>query len=140
MERTYIMLKPDAYEKKIYGEIIKRIEKENFKIVNMKMMKLTPEILKEHYAHLVKFDFFPELLNFMLSGPVLAIIVEGENAIARMRELMGPTKNAKVVAPESIRGMFGDPNKVEKNVIHGSDGKETAKQEIERFFGKEYEL
>ncbi len=138
MEKTYIMLKPDAYEKRVYGKIIDMIEAEGFNILNMKMFKLSNEQINEHYAHLLQLDFFPELLSFMQSGPVLGMIVEGENAIARMRELIGPTKNAKELAPNSIRGLYSDTTT--RNVIHGSDAVDTAQAEIKRFFGKDYKF
>lgn len=134
MERTYIMLKPDAYEKKVYGKIIDIIERQGFNITNIKMFTLSKEQIKEHYSHLLNFDFFAELSAFMQSGPVLGMIVEGENAIAKMRELMGPTKNAKELAPNSIRGIYADGTT--RNIIHGSDAPETAEAEIARFFGK----
>lgn len=136
MEKTYIMLKPDAYEKKIYGEIIKIIEENNFKIVNMKMIRLTDDIISQHYAHLKHLDFFEELNNFMKSGPVLGMIVEGDNAIAKMRELMGPTRFDPVKSVGTIRGKFADSTT--RNVIHGSDSAETAEQEIKRFFGEDF--
>ncbi len=138
MEKTYVMLKPDAYRKKIYGRIIETIENAGFTISNMKMLKLSQEQVDVHYSHLLHLDFYQELSDFMQSGPVLAMIVEGENAIAGMRELMGPTRGAKEIAPNSIRGLYSDS--ITENVIHGSDAPETAKQEIERFFGKNYTL
>lgn len=138
MEKTYIMLKPDAYRKKIYGKVIDTIENAGFTILNAKMLKLSQEKVDEHYAHLLHLNFYQELSDFMQSGPVLAMIVEGENAIAGMRELMGPTKNAKELAPNSIRGLYSDS--ITENVIHGSDSPETATIEIERFFGTSYTL
>jgi nucleoside-diphosphate kinase len=140
MERTYVMLKPDAYEKKIIGKVIARIEAEGFKIINIKMMRLTQQILNEHYSHLIGQDFFPALVEFMMSQPVIAMVVEGENAIARMRQIMGPTKYGPVLSAGTIRGEFQDRTNVKRNVIHGSDSKETAEIEIKRFFGDNYEL
>lgn len=136
MEKTYIMLKPDAVEGKIMGKIITMIEnQEGLKIVNAKMLRMDEKLIREHYAHLTQFDFFPSLAEFMSSGPVLALVVEGENAVARMRALMGPTKNAKELAPESIRGLYAQSTT--KNIIHGSDSIENAKIEIKRFFGND---
>ncbi len=134
MEQTYIMLKPDAYEKKIYGEIIQIIEQNNLTIKNMKMMTMDQELVNQHYSHLIGKDFFDELSTFMQSGPVLAMIVEGESAIAKMRELMGPTRFDPIKSEGTIRGRFSDSTT--RNVIHGSDGVETAKEEIIRFFGR----
>lgn len=139
MAKTYIMLKPDAVENKVMGEILSIIEaQKDLRIVNAKMLKMNEKLIREHYAHLVNFDFFPSLAEFMSSGPVLALIVEGENAVAKMRELMGPTKNAKELAPNSIRGRFAESTT--RNVIHGSDSVENATQEINRFFGDTPEL
>lgn len=139
MERTYIMLKPDAVEGKIMGKIISMIEQqEGLRIVNAKMIRLNEKLVKEHYAHLTQFDFFPSLADFMMSGKCLALIIEGENAVARMRAIIGPTKNAKELAPSSIRGLFAASTT--KNVIHGSDSVENAEIEIRRFFGDNQDL
>lgn len=109
MEKTYIMLKPDAVANKVMGKIISMIEEQDgLRIINAKMIKLDEKITREHYAHLTQFDFFPSLAEFMMSGPCLALIVEGENAVAKMRSIMGPTKNAKELAPNSIRGQFAE--------------------------------
>lgn len=132
MERTYIMLKPDCVQRGLIGEVISRIERKGFQITNMKMMTLDEPILREHYAHLVNEDFFPLLVEFMTSGPVVAMIVEGEDVIAGMRRLMGPTVNANA-APGTIRGDLTYSNRL--NIIHGSDSPETAEAEIKRFFG-----
>ena len=133
IEQTYIMLKPDAVERRLMGTIISRIENKNFKIVDAKLISLSQEIIQEHYSHLLDKPFFPELEAFMTSGPVLAMIVEGENAIAGMRALMGPT-NVFEAAPGTIRGDFASD--LTRNLIHGSDSEENAKIEIERFFRK----
>jgi len=139
MEKTYIMLKPDTVNDKIMGKIITMIEQQDgLRIINAKMIKMDEKLVREHYAHLTQFDFFPSLAQFMMSGPCLALIVEGENAVARMRSIMGPTKNAKELAPNSIRGLFA--KSTTKNVIHGSDSVENAEIEIKRFFGTSQEL
>ena len=132
-ERTYIMLKPDAYKRRVMGEIISRIERKGFTITAMKMFTLNEKILKEHYAHIADKPFFPEIVEFMISGPVLGMIVEGSDVISGMRKLMGPT-NWLNAEPGSIRGDFS--SKAGENLIHGSDSVEAAEQEIERFFGK----
>lgn len=131
-ERTYIMLKPDALQRNLIGEIISRIERKGYKIADCKMMNLDEAILREHYAHIVDKPFFPETLEYMTSGPVLAMIVEGENAIRGMRALMGATKFEDAAAG-TIRGDYASSTTY--NIIHGSDSPENAEIEIKRFFG-----
>lgn len=133
MERTYIMTKPDAYKRGLVGQIITRIENKGYKIVNMKMMNLDEEILKEHYSHLADKPFFKDIVSYMTSGPVVGMIVEGENVVEGMRRLMGPTDGFEAL-PGTIRGDFSY-NKSE-NLIHGSDCIENAEIEIKRFFGE----
>ncbi len=132
MERTYIMLKPDALKRKVAGEIISRIEKKGFEISEMKMLNLTEDVLKEHYAHIAEKPFFPEILEFMTSGPVIGMIVEGDGVIEGMRRLMGPTQWVEAL-PGTIRGDFAFSTG--ENLIHGSDSVENAEEEIKRFFG-----
>ena len=132
MDRTYIMLKPDALKRGLMGEIIARIEKKGYKISAAKTMQLDAEILKEHYAHLTDKPFFPELVEYMTSGPVLAMIVEGPDVVLGMRILMGATKFEEA-APGTIRGDYAFCTT--ENLIHGSDSKENAEIEIKRFFG-----
>lgn len=131
MERTYIMLKPDAVKRKLVGEIISRIEKKGFVISNLKMITLTDEILREHYAHIADKPFFPEIVDFMTSGPCIAMIVEGNDVVSGMRRLMGPTKWVEAL-PGTIRGDYAFSNG--ENLIHGSDSIENAEIEIKRFF------
>ena len=131
MERTYIMLKPDAIEKRLIGEIISRIEKKGYNIADMKMFYLNKEILKVHYAHVADKPFYPEIEEYMTRGPVVGMIVEGENVVAGMRNLMGPTKEAPA---GTIRGDFALNGS--ENVIHSSDSIENAEIEIKRFFNK----
>ena len=132
MEQTYIMLKPDAFARGLVGEILARIERKGYRFVRMQTMHLTPEILREHYAHVADKPFYPAMEEYMMSGPVLAMIVEGENAIEGMRHIMGATKNA---APGTIRGDYG--MQVGMNIIHGSDSVESAEREISIFFKPE---
>ncbi len=131
MERTYIMLKPDALKRGVAGEIISRIERKGYKIVEAKTMQLGEEILKEHYAHIADRPFFPELVEYMTSGPVLAMIVEGPDVVLGMRILMGATKFEEA-APGTIRGDYAFCTT--ENLIHGSDSVENAEIEIKRFF------
>ncbi len=131
-EKTYIMLKPDALKRNLTGEIISRIERKGYKIAECKTMLLDEQILREHYAHIADKPFFPETLEYMTSGPVLAMIVEGENAIMGMRALMGATRFEDAQAG-TIRGDFASSTAY--NIIHGSDSPEAAEAEIKRFFG-----
>ncbi|MDD2490472.1 MAG: nucleoside-diphosphate kinase [Bacilli bacterium] len=133
MEKTYVMLKPDCYKRGLIGEIISRIEKKGYQITNIKMLTLNEEILKEHYSHLADKPFFSEIINFMTSGPVVGMIVEGESVIEGIRILMGATKWHDAL-PGTIRGDFA--NNTTENLIHGSDSRETAEIEIKRFFGE----
>ncbi|MGP6140670.1 nucleoside-diphosphate kinase [Jeotgalibaca sp. A127] len=131
-EKTYIMLKPDAVKRRLIGEIVSRIEKKGYHITQAKLMTLDKSVIVEHYAHLVDKPFYPKLEAFMTSGPVFGMVVEGENAIAGMRQMMGPT-NVFEASPGTIRGDYA--TNVTENVIHGSDSAENATIEIKRFFG-----
>ena len=133
IERTYIMLKPDAIERGLMGAVISRIENKGYKIINAKMMNLNEEILKDHYAHIADRPFFPAIVEYMTRGPVFAMIVEGENAVKGMRIIMGATKFEEATAG-TIRGDFA--NSTSENIIHGSDSLENAEIEIKRFFGE----
>lgn len=130
MERTYIMLKPDSLKRNLAGEIITRIEKKGFNITAMKMFNLTEELLKEHYAHIANEPFFGEIVEFMTSGPVIGMIVEGDGVVEGMRRLMGPTKWFEAL-PGTIRGDYAFSTG--ENLIHGSDSIENAEIEIKRF-------
>lgn len=130
-ERTYIMLKPDCIKRGLMGEVISRIEKKGYRITNAKMLNLDEKILREHYAHIADKPFFPEIVSYMTSGPVLAMIVEGENAVKGMRILMGATKFEEATAG-TIRGDYAFCTT--ENLIHGSDSVENAEIEINRFF------
>ena len=132
IEKTYIMLKPDCVKRGLIGEVISRIERKGYKIVDAKMMNLDEAILKDHYAHLADKPFFPNIVEYMTSGPVLGMIVEGENAIKGMRIIMGATKFEEATAG-TIRGDFAHSTR--ENLIHGSDSPENAEIEIKRFFG-----
>ncbi len=131
MERTYIMLKPDCIKRRLIGDVIKRIENKGFNITAMKMMQLDEAILREHYAHVKDEPFFPDLVRYMSDGHVIAMIVEGDNVIAGMRHIMGPTKYDEALAG-TIRGDYATSTRY--NVIHGSDSPENAEIEIRRFF------
>ena len=115
------------------GKVISRIERKGFEITNIKMMHLTEDILREHYAHIADRPFFPGILEYMTSGPVVGMIVEGENVVQGMRALMGSTKVEEALAG-TIRGDFA--TSTGENVVHGSDSPENGEIEIKRFFGE----
>jgi nucleoside-diphosphate kinase len=131
-ETTLILLKPDCVSKKICGEVISRFEKAGYTIRGTKMLRLTSEVLREHYAHIADKPFFPEVEGFMSSGPVIAVALSGEGVIDGVRELLGPTDSRKA-DKGTIRGDFGVDMMV--NVVHASDSPENAKAELKRFFG-----
>ena len=133
IEKTYCMLKPDGVKKQLLKEVITRFENANLTVSNIKPMNLTQEIVKEHYSHLIDKPFYPILEEFMLSGEVIAMIVEGEDAVNKVRTLMGAT-NSKDALPGTIRGDFGDKTCCTYNIIHGSDSVENANIEIKRFY------
>ena len=130
-ERTLILLKPDAIEKNIVGLVISRFQEIGFAIHGVKMMQLNEAILADHYSHIADKPFFPSIVEFMTSSPVIAVAFEGENAIRRARELMGPTNSLEAPAG-TIRGNYGQDMMV--NVCHASDGPEAAEIELKRFF------
>ena len=132
-ETTLILFKPDAVTKRHVGEVLKRFEAEQFTVRGMKMMTLSTELLTEHYAHVADKPFFPNIVEFMQSSPVIALALEGENAIGRVRDLLGPTDSTKA-DKGTIRGDFGVD--MQTNVCHASDGPETAAAELKRFFGE----
>lgn len=131
MERTLSLIKPDGVEKKLTGEIIKRFENEGITIVAMKKLHLTKKQAEGFYAVHRERPFFNSLTEFMTSGPIVAMVLEGENVIAKNRKLMGAT-NYKEAEEGTIRREFATD--IEKNVVHGSDAPETAAFEIAYFF------
>ncbi len=132
-QTTLILFKPDAVEKRIVGDVLKRFEAEGFTVRGLKMMQLTDELLKEHYAHVAELPFFPEIVAFMKKTPVVALALEGENVITRVRDLLGPTDSAAAPAG-TIRGDFGTDKMT--NVCHASDSPEAAADELKRFFAE----
>lgn len=136
MERTFLMVKPDGVQRNLIGEIVSRFEKKGYQLVGGKLMMISQELAENHYGEHKERPFFGELVDFITSGPVFAMVWEGENVIATARQMMGST-NPKDAAPGTIRGDFGVT--VGKNVIHGSDSPESAAREIGLFF-KEEEL
>ena len=134
MERTYIMVKPDGVRRGLTGEIINRIERKGFKIVAMKKMLIPRATAEIHYGEHRGKPFFEGLVDFITSGPVVAMVVEGPGAIAEMRRLMGATRPWEA-APGTIRADFATT--VDENIIHGSDSPESAAREIGLFFKPE---
>lgn len=133
-EYTYLMIKPDGFKKGLTSEITKRILKNGLTIKLFDVRKLDGDVIDKHYAHLLDKPFYPDIKAFMLSDYVVPMIVYGENAISTMRDLMGPTRSADAL-PGTIRGDFGNKENITENIIHGSDSRENALIEIERFFG-----
>lgn len=136
MERTFIMIKPDGVERGLVAKIIKRFEQRGYKMVAMKFMKASPELLKQHYGDLAGKPFFDGLVNFIGSGPVVPMVWEGKDVVKQGRQMMGET-NPLASKPGSIRGDFSID--IGRNIIHGSDSVDSAKKEIGLWF-KEEEL
>lgn len=134
MEKTFLMVKPDGVQRNLIGEIVSRFEKKGFQLVGGKLMNISKELAEEHYGEHKERPFFGELVDFITSGPVFAMIWEGENVITTARQMMGST-NPKDAALGTIRGDFGVT--VGKNIIHGSDSPESAVREIGLFFNNE---
>ena len=130
-ETSLLLLKPDAIAKNLAGEVLQRLLAEGFRIRGIKMLQLTDELLKEHYSHIADRPFFPEVAGFMKSKPVIALALAGENVIAHVRDLLGPT-DSKAAPKGTIRGDFGDDKMT--NVVHASDSSEAAAAELKRFF------
>jgi len=133
MERTLSIIKPDAVEKNVIGKIIDRFESNGLKIAAAKKIKLTKEDAAAFYAVHKERPFFNDLVEYMTSGPVVVMVLEGENAVAKNRELMGAT-NPKEAAPGTIRADFAES--IDANAVHGSDSLENAKIEINFFFAQ----
>jgi len=134
METTLILLKPDCVTKGHAGSVLDRFEKAGFKIRGIKMIALSKEILGEHYAHVASKPFFPDIVAFMQSSPVIAVAIEGENIIEKVRLMLGPT-DSKKAEKGTIRGDFGTDMMV--NVVHASDSPASAEAELKRFFKPE---
>lgn len=131
MDTTLVLLKPDCVAGRLVGEVIKRFEADGFQIRGCKMFKASPELLKEHYAHIADKPFFPEVETFMQSTPVLALALAGDNAVERVRKIIGPT-DSKKADKGTVRGDFGVDVMV--NIVHASDSNENAAIELKRFF------
>ncbi|PTX59904.1 nucleoside diphosphate kinase [Melghirimyces profundicolus] len=134
MEKTFIMVKPDGVQRGLVGEIIARFERKGFRMEGGKLMTVPRELAEKHYAEHKDKPFFGELVDFITSGPVFAMVWSGEDVIATARQMMGKTKPSEA-APGTIRGDFGLT--VGKNIIHGSDSPESAEREIGLWFKEE---
>jgi nucleoside-diphosphate kinase len=133
-ERSLILLKPDCVTKAHCGEVIDRFEKAGFRIRGAKMIRLTDALLAEHYSHVADKPFFPSIVAFMQSAPVIALVLEGDDVIATVRGMLGPT-NSKEAQPGTIRGDFGEDMMI--NICHASDSPENGEIEVKRFFRDE---
>ncbi|MHB0927920.1 MAG: nucleoside-diphosphate kinase [Candidatus Nanopelagicales bacterium] len=131
VERTLVLIKPDGVQHRHVGEIISRIERKGLRILGLQMRMLTDEMAAKHYAEHIGKDFYAALVDFMKSGPIVAMVVEGDDAIAEWRAMMGPT-NPVNAAPGTIRGDFATNTRA--NVTHGSDSVQAAQREIAIFF------
>ena len=131
--KTFFMIKPDGVQRNLVGEIISRVEAKGFSITKIKMMTLSKDLAEKHYEEHKDKPFFSDLVSFIISGPVVAMQVEGENVVVQIRNLMGAT-NPSESTPGSIRGDLA--TELDKNVVHGSDSDESAERELSLFFGK----
>ena len=134
MEQTFSMLKPDAVQRGLAGEIIGRFEKKGLKLVALKLMKISRELAERHYGEHLGKPFFEELVGFITSGPVVAMVWEGKNAVQVVRTMMGKTDPQEAL-PGTIRGDFG--LFTGNNIVHGSDSLQSAEREINLFFSPE---
>lgn len=134
MERSLILFKPDTVQRKLCGELLARIERKGLKLIGLKMLRVTPELSKQHYAEHVTKKFYPLLESFITSGPIVAVAVEGPEAVKVMRTMMGST-NGRDSAPGTIRGDYGSSRQM--NLIHGSDSPEAAQRELAIYFKPE---
>ena len=133
-QRSLVLLKPDAVQRRLCGELIGRFERKGLKIVGLKLMQVTPELARRHYAEHVNKPFYQDLERFITSGPVVAMVLEGPDAVEVVRTLMGPT-NGREAAPGTIRGDYGLSRQM--NLVHGSDSPDSAEREINLFFKPE---
>ena len=129
--KTFFMIKPDGVKRNLIGDVVSRVEKEGFVITKMKMMSISDDLAKRHYAEHSEKPFFNDLVDFITSGPVVAMEVDGEDAVSEIRRIMGAT-NPSDAEPGTIRADLA--TKLEENVVHGSDSEESAERELSLFF------
>ncbi len=137
VEKTCVLLKPDCMRRGLTGEIIARIEKKNLRIADIKMIRFDDALLRAHYAHIVDKPYYPRVVDYMMSGPVIAMVIKGESAIHQIRRIIGAATQDEA-APGTIRGDFAVTET--RNIIHASDSAKTAAEEIRRFFGTQSNL
>lgn len=133
MQRTFVAIKPDAVQRGLIGEIITRFERKGLKIIGLKIMQIDKETAEKHYAEHIGKPFFENLTNFITSGPIVAMVLEGKNAVEMVRKLMGAT-NPQNADPGTIRADYA--HTMERNVVHGSDSVMSAEREISIFFNE----
>jgi nucleoside-diphosphate kinase len=134
MERTLVLLKPDCVQRRLMGRVLSRLEEKGLNIIAMKLMLVTPELAKRHYAEHVHKGWYPLLERFITSGPIAAMVVEGPEAIRVIRDMVGATNGLKAT-PGTIRGDYGSSQQM--NLVHASDGPDAAVREIGIFFAAE---
>ena len=131
MQRSLVLLKPDCVQRRLVGTVLSRFEQKGLNIVAMKMLQVTPELAKKHYAEHVDKPFYPSLESFITSAPIVALAVEGLDAIRVIREMLGATSGLKAAAG-TIRGDFSSSQQM--NLVHASDGEEAAARELDLYF------
>ena len=134
MERTFVAIKPDGVQRGLIGDVISRLERRGLKLVAIRLMQVDEDLASRHYAEHVDRPFFGSLVSFITSGPIVAMILEANNAVALARQTMGAT-NPGEASPGTIRGDFGVD--IGRNIVHGSDSLESAEREIGLFFGED---
>ncbi|MBA2115361.1 nucleoside-diphosphate kinase [Bremerella alba] len=134
MQRTLVLLKPDCVERRLIGRIINRFEDKGLNIIAMKLIQVTPDLAKQHYAEHVSKPFYPGLEAFITAAPVVALVLEGLEAIQVVRDMLGATSGLKA-SPGTIRGDFSSSRQM--NLVHASDGEEASKREIDLYFQSE---
>jgi nucleoside-diphosphate kinase len=131
VEQTLVLVKPDGVQRGLVGEVVSRLERRGLKLVAMKLMQVDEALARQHYGEHVERPFFPGLVSFITSGPIVAMVWEGEKAVSLVRQTMGATDPVNS-APGTIRGDLGV--NIGRNIVHGSDGPESAQREIDLFF------
>ena len=134
MERTLILLKPDCIQRRLAGRVISRLEEKGLNIIALKMLRVTPELARRHYAEHVAKGWYPSLEEFITSGPIVALAAEGPDAIRVVRDMVGAT-NGRNAVPGTVRGDYGSSRQM--NLVHASDGPEAAQRELHIFFRPE---
>jgi nucleoside-diphosphate kinase len=134
MERTFILLKPDCVQRRLMGRVLARFEDKGLNVIAMKMLRITPELSKQHYAEHVQKGWYPTLESFITGGPVVAAVLEGLEAIRVVRDMLGATNGLNAV-PGTVRGDYSSSRQM--NLVHGSDGPDAAQREIALYFKPE---